>query len=149
VVPSPPDPDLFGTPLIALSNGASIMSDDYDDLPLADACSGCSSAAQLDNDLAVRLDRERLAEMSCIAGVGGDVAPLVETAKSDRPVVAIDGCPLECAKNCLASHDVTPDRHSQLTSEGIAKEYHTDYDEDEAAALRDRLADEVPKLDPV
>ncbi|TAK94969.1 MAG: zinc-binding protein, partial [Aquabacterium sp.] len=37
------------------------------------ACSGCSSAAQLANHLAVRLDREGIAEMSCIAGVGGRV----------------------------------------------------------------------------
>ncbi|MBF3198252.1 zinc-binding protein, partial [Pseudomonas aeruginosa] len=44
-----------------------------DPLPLVYACSGCSNVAQLANDLALRLDRARLAEMSCIAGVGGDV----------------------------------------------------------------------------
>jgi len=41
------------------------------DLPLVYSCSGCSSAAQLANQLAIRLDREGLAETSCIAGVGG------------------------------------------------------------------------------
>ncbi|GAB3320632.1 MULTISPECIES: putative zinc-binding protein [Haloplanus] len=61
------------------------MTDSYDDLPLVYACSGCSSAARMANDLAVRLDHERLAEMSCIAGVGGDVEPLVATATADRP----------------------------------------------------------------
>ena len=40
-------------------------------LPLVYSCSGCSSAAQLANHLAVRLDRDERAEMSCIAGVGG------------------------------------------------------------------------------
>ncbi len=43
-----------------------------DPLPLVYACSGCSNVAQLANDLALRLDRARLAEMSCIAGVGDD-----------------------------------------------------------------------------
>ncbi|HAQ85985.1 MAG TPA: zinc-binding protein, partial [Pseudomonas sp.] len=42
-------------------------------LPLVYACSGCSNVAQLANTLAVRLDRAGLAEMSCIAGVGGRV----------------------------------------------------------------------------
>ena len=47
------------------------------DKPLLYACSGCSSAAQMANHLAVKLDRDGAAEMSCIAGVGGDVPSLV------------------------------------------------------------------------
>jgi len=123
------------------------MTADYDDLPLVYSCSGCSSAAQMANDLAVRLDRDRVAEMSCIAGVGGDVAPLVDTATSGRPTVVIDGCPLECARTCLADHDVTPDYHVNLAEEGVPKEYHTDYDDDQAAALYDDLVDGVQRLD--
>ncbi|MBS3959615.1 MAG: hypothetical protein KGZ52_09465, partial [Xanthomonadaceae bacterium] len=38
------------------------------DLPLVYSCSGCSSAAQLANRLALMLDRDGEAEMSCIAG---------------------------------------------------------------------------------
>jgi uncharacterized metal-binding protein len=41
--------------------------------PLVYSCSGCSSSAQMANYLAVQLDRQGLAEMSCIAGVGGNV----------------------------------------------------------------------------
>ena len=41
--------------------------------PIVYSCSGCSSAAQLANHVALRLDRCGAAEMSCIAGVGGDV----------------------------------------------------------------------------
>nr|WP_199517574.1 putative zinc-binding protein [Haloferax sp. Atlit-12N] len=57
------------------------MSEEYNDLPLVYLSSGCSSAAQMANDLAVRLDRERLAEMSSITGVSGDVTPLENTAR--------------------------------------------------------------------
>ncbi len=46
-------------------------------LPLVYSCSGCSSAAQLANHVALQLDRRGLAEMSCIAGVGGDVPYLL------------------------------------------------------------------------
>ena len=57
--------------------------------PLVYSCSGCSNVAQLANALAVRLDREGLAEMSCIAGVGGRVPALVSKARSGRPILAI------------------------------------------------------------
>lgn len=113
----------------------SAMASDYDDRPLVYSCSGCSSAAQLANDLAVALDRNQLAEMSCIAGVGGDVPPLVQTATSGREIIALDGCPLECARHCLENHDVTPDLHYNLAAEGVPKEYHTDYDPDQADEL--------------
>ncbi|WP_123537522.1 putative zinc-binding protein [Halosimplex salinum] len=122
------------------------MSTDYDDLPLVYSCSGCSSAAQMANDIAVRLDRERIAEMSCIAGVGGDVAPLVTTATSGRPMVVIDGCPLECARESLEGHGVTPDSHVNLAERGVAKEYHTEYDEEQAEALYEELVDEVERV---
>ena len=66
----------------------------HDHAPLVYACSGCSSAAQLANHVALQLDRRGVAEMSCIAGVGGDVPKLVRLATSGRPIVALDGCPL-------------------------------------------------------
>jgi len=39
-----------------------------DNKPLVYSCSGCSSAAQMANYIAVQLDRMDVAEMSCIAG---------------------------------------------------------------------------------
>ena len=83
-------------------------------LPLVYSCSGCSSAAQLANHVAVKLDRRGVAEMSCIAGVGGDVPYLVKIAKSGRPIVVLDGCALVCVKSSLARHGIAPDRHYQL-----------------------------------
>lgn len=104
-------------------------------LPLVYSCSGCSSAAQLANHLALQLDRTGHAEMSCIAGVGGDVPNLVKLAKSGRLIVALDGCPLMCVKNCLARHGVTPSRHYQLHLFGVKKRRHADFDPVQAQAL--------------
>ena len=56
-------------------------------LPVVYSCSGCSSAAQLANHVALQLDRKGLAEMSCIAGVGGDVPHLMKLARSGRPII--------------------------------------------------------------
>lgn len=103
------------------------------DLPLVYACSGCSSAAQLANHVAVRLDRSGLAEMSCIAGVGGDVPSLLKTARSGRPIVALDGCQLVCVSSSLARHGIAPDQHHLLHAYGVRKRQHEDFDPEQAA----------------
>lgn len=104
-------------------------------LPLVYSCSGCSSAAQLANHLAVQLDRSGYAEMSCIAGVGGDVPHLLKPAKSGRTIVALDGCPLVCVKSCLARHGIAPNRHYQLQHYGVKKRNHADFDPAQAQKL--------------
>lgn len=114
-----------------------------DPLPLVYSCSGCSSAAQMANYLALRLDRESIAEMSCIAGVGGNVKSLVRTAKSGRKIVVIDGCPLACSKACLSNHGVSPTVHIQLAEYGVKKQKHADFDTGEAEAVLDKLKESI------
>jgi uncharacterized metal-binding protein len=99
-------------------------------LPLIYSCSGCSNVAQLANTLAVRLDRAGLAEMSCIAGVGGRVASLVNKANSGRPILALDGCPLQCVRGCLDQHGVRANIHLVLSSLGLKKRYGEDFSSD-------------------
>jgi uncharacterized metal-binding protein len=108
------------------------MPADAPQLPLVYACSGCSSAAQLANYVAVQLDRRGVAEMSCIAGVGGDVPYLLKIAQSGRAIVALDGCPLVCVKSCLSRHGLEADRHYQLQQYGVKKRQHTDFDAEQA-----------------
>jgi uncharacterized metal-binding protein len=110
-----------------------------DKIPLVYSCSGCSNIAQLANDVAVKMDREGLAEMSCIAGVGGNVKPLVKKAQSGRKIIAIDGCVLQCAKSCLKNVGVSPDVHYILTDHGMKKEYHKDYDSENVNNIFDMI----------
>ncbi|HEY8783302.1 MAG TPA: putative zinc-binding protein [Mucilaginibacter sp.] len=103
--------------------------------PIVYSCSGCSSAAQMANYLAIQLDRKGIAEMSCIAGVGGNVKKLVQTAHSGRKIIVIDGCPLACSKACLSNHSVQPDIHIELTSLGVTKRQHEDFDKQQAVEI--------------
>jgi uncharacterized metal-binding protein len=92
------------------------------------------------NQLAIRLDREGLAEMSCIAGVGGGVSGLVKTARSGRPVLAIDGCPMACVRACLASAGVEPNRYMLLSDFKVRKLKHADFDPDQSDRIfQDRI----------
>lgn len=113
-------------------------------LPLVYSCSGCSNVAQLANDIAVRLDRSKHAEMSCIAGVGGDVKSLVKVATSGRPIVAIDGCPLACVRQTLARHGVTPEVHHLLSDHGFRKRAHEDISLDDAADVYEEIVESLP-----
>lgn len=111
-----------------------------DHLPLVYSCSGCSSAAQMANNLAISLDQCRLAEMSCIAGVSGDVPKLVRLAKSGRRIIGIDGCALACVRSCLARHGVEPSDYHLLSDHGVRKRYQMDFDLEEAERVLTDMA---------
>ncbi len=125
------------------------MKRDRQALALVYACSGCSSAAQLANHVAVQLDRRGVAEMSCIAGVGGDVPQLVKVATSGRPVVVLDGCALTCASNCLARHGVSADRHYQLQEFGVRKKLHADFDPLQAQRVFEQVRGDLQEIESV
>ena len=116
------------------------MTEDRHHLALVYSCSGCSSAAQLANHVALQLDRRGVAEMSCIAGVGGDVPHLMKTVRSGRPIVALDGCALACVKSVLARHGITADRHYSLQQYGVKKRTHENFDPAQAAVVLERVA---------
>lgn len=114
--------------------------------PLIYSCSGCSNVAQLANTLALRLDRAGVAEMSCIAGVGGGVPALIRTAQSGRPIVAIDGCKLACTKACLRQAGVAPDLHVMLGDFGLRKRFGEECSEGQADQLEDTLVEMIWQL---
>lgn len=99
------------------------------------------------NELAIRLDRKGIAEMSCIAGVGGGVPSLVKTAKEAGFLIAIDGCPLACAKACLKQQGLVPSEHYELSRMGAEKKFHQDFDFLQAEELEYKIVQDLkPKL---
>jgi len=111
--------------------------------PLVYSCSGCSSAAQMANYLAIQMDRKGIAEMSCIAGVKKKKKKLVKTAQSGRKIIVIDGCPLACSKACLNNHNLSPDLHFELTKFGVSKKQHEDFDMAQAALVMQELENQL------
>lgn len=123
-----------------------IKPQDYRKLPLVYSCSGCSSAAQTTNYIALKLDREGEAEMSCISDVGGNVSHLVNIARSGRPILALDGCPLVCTLHCLSERGITADYHLQLHEFGVKKRYHADFDQEQADMVASEVAQQARRL---
>lgn len=70
--------------------------------------------------------------MSCIAGVGGHVRPLVQKAQSAAHIIAIDGCSLKCSKHCLDGISVEIEKHYVLSDFKVKKVQGQDFDINEA-----------------
>ena len=85
------------------------------------ACSGCSDAGELADHIARRLNGDGAAEMSCLAGIGGRVKPLVNRAASAKCILAIDGCPLNCTRTRWSLPGSNTSTISNCTSLGFAK----------------------------
>lgn len=85
------------------------------------ACSGCSDAGELADRTARVLSQRKLGEMSCLAGIGGRVKPLMNKAAKADHIVAIDGCPLNCARHTLTQAGFENLRHLELHRFGLRK----------------------------
>ena len=57
----------------------------------------------------------------CLAGVGGRVSGIMKTTEAAAKVLAIDGCPLNCARGCLEQAGFSGFEHLQLADLGMTK----------------------------
>jgi uncharacterized metal-binding protein len=85
------------------------------------ACSGCSDAGELADRTARFLSEQKRGEMSCLAGIGGRVKPLMMKAENAEHIVAIDGCPLNCARRTLERAGFQNLYHLELHKLGLRK----------------------------
>ena len=92
-----------------------------DKKPILFACSGCSNAGQLANDVAHELDRRGVAEMSCLAGIGA-AKPLFLKKLQQREVWVVDGCPIHCSLGVFNQVHEHIDVHIRLHDLGVKKQ---------------------------
>lgn len=85
------------------------------------ACSGSADVGALADQAARQLTREGVGRMYCLAGVGGRVAPIMETTDIAGKILVIDGCPLACAQHTLEVAGFTRYVHLRLTDLGLKK----------------------------
>ena len=85
------------------------------------ACSGCSDAGELADQIARRLSRSGIGEMSCLAGIGGRVKSIVSKGEKAKRIFVIDGCPLNCARKTLELAGFSKFDHLGLNEIGLRK----------------------------
>jgi len=84
-------------------------------------CSGSYNVGQIANEAAKDLTTLGHGKMYCLAGIDGHVSGLVESTKTAKKVVAIDGCPVACARKTLEHAGFKVDVHVVVTELGIQK----------------------------
>jgi uncharacterized metal-binding protein len=84
-------------------------------------CSGAADTGEIADRAARRLDAEDKAWMSCLAGIGGRVSGLMANAAAAPALLAIDGCPHDCAKKTLELAGFVNIRHVRVTDLGFKK----------------------------
>jgi len=74
------------------------------------ACSGGANVGEIADKAARELMFAGEGTMFCLAGLGGDIQGMVQTARDADLNLVIDGCPMDCAKkifeNCGLSNYV-------------------------------------------
>ena len=64
-------------------------------------CSGGSDVGELSDRVARKMAKCGRARIFCLAGIGAHILGMIESAKSARKLIAIDGCQVLCAKKTL------------------------------------------------
>ncbi len=85
------------------------------------ACSGAADVGEVSDKVARKLTRENKGDMFCLAGIGGRIEPIMKKTSSASKILAIDGCPLNCVKNCLEQTGFSKFTHLQLADIGLEK----------------------------
>ena len=74
--------------------------------PLVFACSGCSNLATMANDIALTLDSDGIAEMSCVSWLMAANKTQIQARLQGRDVILIEGCADSCSRYCLTQNGV-------------------------------------------
>jgi len=85
------------------------------------ACSGASDVGQIADLAARKLAAEGAATMLCLAGISGRVSGMVASAEAALAGLAIDGCPLDCARKTLEQTGLGRFEHLRLSDLGMQR----------------------------
>ena len=65
------------------------------------SCSGGSDVGELADRVARRLGKDGKGKMFCLAGLGAGLSGMIESSRSAKELIVIDGCPVACGKKTL------------------------------------------------
>lgn len=85
------------------------------------ACSGAADVGNIADLTARQLTKEGLGKMFCIVGIGGRAEPILNATQKASSLLAIDGCPLDCAKKSLENAGFFHVTHIRVTDLGMEK----------------------------
>jgi uncharacterized metal-binding protein len=108
-------------------------------------CSGASNVGQIANETAKRLSCQGIGGLSCLAGIGGHINGFAEATREVKKVVAIDGCPVHCARKTLEHADCPITVHVVVTELGVRKTSDFHLDDKDIVKVENAVKEELKK----
>ena len=107
------------------------------------ACSGASNVGQIANQAAIELSKEKVGRFFCLAGIGAHIKGMVKAGKEADLIVAIDGCPVQCAAKTLQHAEIEPAIQVIVTELGIEKSHDIAIDEKVCSKVVEKVKEEL------
>ncbi len=107
------------------------------------ACSGASNVGQIANQAAIELAKEKVGGFFCLAGVGAHIKGMVKIGKEADLVVAIDGCPVQCAVKTLQLAEIEPAIQVVVTELGVEKSHDITVDQEACLKVSKTVKEEM------
>lgn len=102
------------------------------------ACSGAADTAEIADRAVRQVNKERLARMHCLAGIGGHAEPITVNTRAANSIVAVDGCDTDCARRTLEQAGFKGFAHIRVTDPGMEKG-NSEVTPESIAAVAERL----------
>jgi len=85
------------------------------------ACSGVADVGEIADRAARKMTKDGVGKMFCLAGIGGRIDGIMKNTQAASNILAIDGCSLDCVKNCLEQAGFTEFGHLRITDLGMER----------------------------
>ncbi len=110
------------------------------------SCAGSSNVGQIANQAAIKLAQGGVGRYFCLAGIGGHVSGMIESTKAGKMIIAIDGCPVACAKKTLEHAGFQIQEYVQTADLlGIEKNHQFNLDAADVGRVSNHIASLVSK----
>jgi uncharacterized metal-binding protein len=110
------------------------------------SCAGSSNVGQIANQAAIKLAQGGVGRYFCLAGIGGHVSGMIESTKVGKMLIAIDGCPVACAKKTLEHAAFNIDEYVQVTDLGIEKNHNLNLSPFDVDKVANHLATQISRM---
>lgn len=93
---------------------------EYSETNLVYACSGAANTGLLADQVMRALNREGVADSTCLAAMGADLSGFLESARNATKNIVLDGCKVACGKRIFEKNGI-PYQHYIMTDFGVEK----------------------------
>ncbi len=107
------------------------------------ACSGASNVGQIANQAAIELSKAKVGGFFCLAGIGARIEPMVRKGREADLIVAIDGCPVQCAAKTLQLAEIEPAIQVIVTEMGVEKSHDIAVDQEACSKVVGKVKEEM------